>query len=195
MPALVATKYEAEIIYLGHVKDRDAALTSDPVSEMELSFGGYGAEAHAGLTRPSCSRVTALYPKGTQIRNTRQVSLIAEEELSQIAEKMGIGSLRPEWLGASVMVKGIPNFTHLPPSARLQAPSGATLVVDMENRPCHLPAPVIDQHHDGAGRAFKSAAKGKRGVTAWVECEGKIAIGDRLKLFVPDQPKWSEMAK
>jgi len=35
------------------------------------------------------------------------------------------------------------------------------------------------------------AAKGRRGVTAWVEREGRLAVGDALRLHIPDQPAWS----
>ena len=40
------------------------------------------------------------------------------------------------------------------------------------------------------GRAFKAAAKGKRGVTAWVERPGSLRIGHKLRLHVPDQRAW-----
>jgi MOSC domain-containing protein YiiM len=60
----------------------------------------------------------------------------------------------------------------------------------MENRPCHLPAKVIDAYLPGAGGRFKAAAKGRRGVTAWVEREGRLALGETLRLHVPDQPDW-----
>ena len=60
----------------------------------------------------------------------------------------------------------------------------------MENRPCHLPAKVIDVAAPGKGKTFKIAAKGRRGVTAWVECEGEVRLGDALTLHVPDQRPW-----
>ena len=88
------------------------------------------------------------------------------------------------------MIEGIPDFTWVPPSSRLQGPGGVTLIVDMENRPCHLPAREIDAIHPGKGKAFKSAAQNRRGVTAWVERPGTLGLGDILRLHVPDQPVW-----
>ena len=82
------------------------------------------------------------------------------------------------------------DFTHLPPSSRLQMSDGTTLTVDMENQPCHLPAPVIDEDAPGHGRAFKQAAKGRRGVTAWVEREGNLRVGDSVTLHIPAQRAW-----
>jgi hypothetical protein len=54
---------------------------------------------------------------------------------------------------------------------------------------------VIEGHRPGRGKLFKRAAEGRRGVTAWVEREGRIALGDVLRLHIPDQPVWSELAR
>ena len=124
------------------------------------------------------------------IRNTRQFSILSQEELDLTAIDMGLDAIDPAWLGASLVVSGIPDFTYLPPSSRLQASSGATLVIDMENRPCHLPAKIIDQDAAGYGRAFKAAAQSRRGVTAWVEREGQLTLGDHITLHIPDQRAW-----
>ena len=190
MPALAATNLEATITWLGIVADREAALPSTPLERMELTFDGPAGEAHGGLTRPSCSRVLGLYPRNTPIRNARQLSIVSEEELAEIAAEMGLPALDPSLLGATIVVRGLPDFTHLPPSSRLLADSGASITVDMENRPCTLPARPIETAHEGFGKRFKPAAAGRRGVTAWVEAEGEVAIGDRLRLFIPDQRVW-----
>ena len=191
MPALVATEFVGEVTWLGCVTNREADLASAGRSQVFASFAGAAQEDHAGLTRASCSRVTTQYPKGTEIRNTRQFSVVSAEELATIAENMGIERLDPSWIGASVVISGLPDFTHLPPSSRLQFASGATLVVDMLNRPCHLPVPVIDRYLPGEGRKFKAAAKGLRGVTAWVEREGELRVGDGVDLHIPGQRAWA----
>lgn len=190
MPALKPTDITGEVVWIGHVPDRDASLRSEPLPEAALTFAGIPAEIHGGLTRPSCSRVVSQHPRGTEIRNVRQLSVVSDEELQAIAAECGMATLDPALVGASLVIRGIPDFTHLPPSSRLQLPDGATLVIDMENRPCHLPAKVINADHPGAGDAFKRAAKGRRGVTAWVEREGRVRVGDAVRLHVPDQRGW-----
>lgn len=190
MPALRATDFVAEIIWLGLVPDRAAGLPSRAATELNLTFAGPLGEDHGGLTRPSCSRVTALYKRGTPIRNTRQLSILSAEDLDAIAAAMGLSALDPALVGASMVLRGIPDFSHVPPSARLLADSGACVTVDMENLPCTLPARPIEDQHPGFGARFKAAAKGRRGVTAWVEAEGRVVVGDRLRLFVPAQRAW-----
>jgi len=193
MPALKPTDFTATVTWLGRVADRDDTLAAAPLDEMALGFAGVAGEAHGGLTRPSCSRVVAQHLRGTEIRNTRQLSILSAEDLAATAAEMGVDRLEPAWLGASIVIEGIPDFTHVPPSSRLQGPDGATLVIDMENRPCNLPARVIEQHLPGAGRAFKAAARGRRGVTAWVERTGVLRPGDTLRLHIPDQPAWAHI--
>lgn len=189
------TGLSARIVWMGLVADRAAALEAVPVTAILARFQGPEGEAHGGLTRPSCSRVLGQYPRGTTIRNTRQFSILSAEDLAAIAADMGLESLDPALVGATVVVEGLPDFSHLPPSSRLQAPSGATLVVDMENRPCTLPARPIERRHPGKGKLFRAAAAGRRGITAWVEAEGEIRLGDALTLHIPDQPVWSQLER
>ena len=194
MPALVPTDHVAHVRWLGLVTDRSASLRAEPRETLVLGWDGPEGEAHGGRTRPSCSRVVALHPKGTEIANVRQVTILDADDLRATAEEMGVDDLDPALLGASLVVEGIPDFTHVPPSSRLRAENGTTLVVDMENRPCHLPAREIDREVPGLGAAYKGAAAGRRGVTAWTERPGTLRLGDALRLFVPDQPAWPHLA-
>jgi hypothetical protein len=195
MPALKPTDFIGEIVWLGSVVDRDAALESVSRSEIYAHFSGPQGEAHGGVTRPSCSRVLGQYKRNTPIRNTRQFSILSAEDLAAIAVDMGLESLDPALLGASMVISGIPDFSHIPPSSRLQAAGGATLVVDMENRPCTLPARPIEIRHPGFGKNFKPTAQGRRGITAWVEAEGRLQLGAKVRLHVPDQPVWTHLGQ
>ena len=170
-------------------RDRDSSLTSTRLQSVSVSYSGFEGEAHGGLTRKSCSRVKLQYEPGTEIRNTRQISILSEEELRQIARSMEIGHLEPEWIGANLLITGIPELTLLPPSSRLLFSGGVSIVVDMENGPCKFPGEIIDQHFPGCGRRFPKAAQHLRGVTGWVECEGVLSVGDEVSLHIPVQPR------
>ena len=191
MSALIPTDHVGHIIWLGSVPDRDTSeISTIPLRKMQLTFAGYADEIHAGLTRASCSRVAAQYPKGTEIKNTRQLSIVSAEELQEIADELGLDMLEPRWLGASIVVQGISDFSHIPPSSRLQSENGTTLTVDLQNGPCQYPAMTIEAERHGHGKKFKPAATGRRGVTAWVEREGVLNVGDTLRLHIPDQRGW-----
>lgn len=191
MPELIPTKHSATIVWMGIVPKDRSDIRSQPVRQVQATFAGLEGDYHAGVTRPSCTRVTAQYPKGTEIRNVRQISILSAEELDAIATSIGLSDLDPRLLGATIVLRGIPDFTHIPPSSRLQTASGTTLTVDMLNGPCVLPAREIEKDQPGHGKGFKAAAMGKRGVTAWIEREGTLAVGDVLQLHVPAQRAWA----
>lgn len=192
MPALKPTDFQARIVWMGVVTSADS-IRSEPIDAMDLGFAGHEADTHAGRTRPSCSRVTSQHAKGTEIANVRQLSVLSVEEVAATAQKMGLDQIAPELLGASILLEGIPDFTHIPPSSRLQAENGTTLIVDMENRPCQFPAREIEAEHSGFGKAYKSAATNQRGVTVWVERPGRLEINDILHLHIPDQRAWAHL--
>ena len=191
MPELRPTDHIASIEWLGRVPLNRPNIRSEPLDSVFASYAGFAQDYHSGLTRASCVRVKAQHPKGTEIRNTRQLSILSAEEMDEVAQIMGVAAITPQQLGASVVIKGIPDFTFVPPGARLQAENGTTIVIDVENGPCNFPAQQIEADAPGHGKAFKAAAKGKRGVTAWVEREGVLAVGATLRLHVPNQRAWA----
>ena len=195
MAVLIPTGFSARVVWLGAQFQpvERLVIQSVPLTEMALGFAGLKGEVHGGLTRASCSRVTAQYPKGTTIRNVRQLTIVSAEEMADVAQAMGLATFDYAWVGASVVLEGIPDLTHLPPSSRLQGPDGVTLVVDMLNQPCQQVAATIAKAGQGAAKGFRSAAKGRRGVTAWVEREGLVRLGDDMRLHVPDQRAWAHL--
>lgn len=184
------SEYVGEVVWLG-VAPAGQGLRSGQEAALELGFDGVTGARHGGENRPACVRVRELHPEGTEIRNVRQLTVLSEEELAEIAAEIGLERLDPGLLGVSVVLRGIPDFTHVPPSSRLQGPDGVTLTVDMENLPCNLPAREIEKDEPGHGKAFKRAAEGRRGVTAWVERPGTLRPGDRLALWLPAQRGWN----
>lgn len=187
MPILRPTKIVGRVETIAVNRDLGTDLSTEKVDSVPVSYAGFEGDGHAGLTRKSCVRVRAQYKEGTEIRNTRQISIVSSEDLAQIADTMGIPEVAPEWIGANLCVSGIPDFTTVPPSSRLIFAGGVSLVVDMENAPCKYPGMIIERHHPGFGDRFPKAAMGLRGVTAWVEREGKISTGDEVVLHVPPQ--------
>jgi len=195
MPILKSTDYFGTITWLGGVRSTEGTLWAEPAPQLMAQFSGIEGEVHQGLTVPSCTRMTQQYPKGTEIRNTRQFSVLSTEEMAEIAARMGLDALNPSLLGASMVVQGIPDFSHIPPGSRLQGASGATLVVNLNNRPCTIPSKAIEAAHPGYGAKFKPAANQRRGIVAWVEREGMFTQGDQIRLHIPEQRPWAHLAQ
>ncbi|MBT6204621.1 MAG: MOSC domain-containing protein [Alphaproteobacteria bacterium] len=170
--------------------DVDDIASASATGVVDVTYEGFPGERHTGLTRACCVRFTDIYVEGKEIRNTRQLSIISQEEMALVAQGMGVDRLEPEWLGANLLIAGIPDFTLLPPSSRLLFSQGLSLVIDMENEPCGYPAKQIRKVHGAKALTFVKHAKHRRGVTAWVEQEGKIAEGDSFRVFIPKQPAW-----
>jgi MOSC domain-containing protein YiiM len=165
----------------------EESFNSQSKQKVLANYSGFVGDAHSGLTRESCVRVKEQYATGTEIRNVRQVSILSLEELEKIALNMNLETIKPEWVIANLVVSGIPDFTLLPPSTRLIFPSGASLVIDMENGPCAFPGSIIEQYHPEKGKSFARSALSCRGVTAWVEREGSISTGDKIAVHAPLQ--------
>ena len=186
-PLFSKAPFQGRIVALMRGAERAAGLEKSEATTLDLRFDGIAGDCHGGLTRLSDSRTLELYARNTDIKNTRQVSIVSIEELRDIAKIMAIPEVRPEWLGANVALEGIPDLTVLPPSTRLQFPSGATLTVDLENTPCRQVADVVSTHSPDQAQGFAQAAKRKRGLTAWVEREGVVRKGDTVTLWLAPQ--------
>ena len=179
----------------GSVAGVFAALGSDfvtqPVEALELSFEGIAGDFHAGFTRRSGGR-EPWYERGTQMRNERQLSIVAADELAVVAGRMEIAGIEPEWIGANLVIAGVPRLSMLPPGTLMFFENGVTVKVDAQNGPCRLAGESVARH---AGMAditegallFPKVAKRLRGLVAWVEKPGRITAGEAVSLRVPEQ--------
>ncbi len=164
------------------------SLVTTACPGIEIDFEGVIGDRHRGYTRPADARVPH-YPRGTPIRNTRQLSLVSVEELRDIAAALQLPAVTGAWLGANLVIEGIPRLTRIPAGSRLFFPDGTALAVEGENLPCTGPGRVIAAQHperaDLAGR-FPKAALHLRGLVAWVERPGKIRPGDSMEIRVAE---------
>ena len=178
-------------VYLGLDK---ASFITTSQSQVEVTFAGFEGDRHAGITRKADSR-TPHYPRGTEIRSDRQVSIVAVEELAEIATAMDLPEIKPEWLGANLLLQGIPGLTQLPPMTRLFFSTGAVLVVQAENNPCQNPGKVIQDFYrrpDLQG-LFPKAGLHLRGLVACVEKPGIIQKNDPVEAEVPRQTLYAPL--
>ncbi|MET3593769.1 MULTISPECIES: MOSC domain-containing protein [Mesorhizobium] len=161
------------------------------VEELRLGFDGIEGDFHAGATRRSGGR-EPWYPRGTEMRNERQVSLVAADELAIVAERMGIAEIKPEWIGANLLIEGVPHLSMLPAGSLLFFKGGVTIKVDAQNGPCRFSGRSVAEHagmadHEDGALLFPKAAKRLRGLIAWVEKPGIIRAGEEISVRVPEQ--------
>ena len=190
VPALHAT-----VTWLA-VGDQTETFVTRPVSTVELDWTGIVGDGHAGLTRKADVRIPH-HQRGSVVRNERQVTVVAADQLAEVATTLALPEIRPEWLGANMMLAGIAHLTLLPPATRLMFASGVALVVDWENQPCTGPGGVIATHYGDASlrSRFVKAALEKRGFTAWVERTGPISVGDAVTVVLPPQRPWPGLSE
>jgi len=168
--------------------DQPETFVSRRIARVQLEFGGMRGDRHFGLISKADSR-QPMYPRGTEILNRRQITIVSEEELARIAEELGIETVKPEWLGANLLVKGYSELTKLPMGSRILFPSGAGLICMGENQPCTLPGEEIQRHYDNHEKLavrFVRAGDKRRGIVCAVECPGEIHERDEVQILIND---------
>ncbi len=156
------------------------------IEHLALDMGGIPGDRHYGLTRLAGAR-EPMYPRGTEIRNRRQISAVSAEECDRLAQQLGLDVVLPEWLGANLLIRGLPNLTQLPTGSRLLLPGGAGLVCEGENPPCRHPGEIMQALYPDRPtlvKRFVKVAQKQRGIVCSVERPGAIVRGDDLRILV-----------
>ena len=192
MSIYAAKRFTASVA--GLYASLDGALASQSVESLDLTYEGIAGDRHGGLTRQSGGR-EPWYPRGTDIRNERQLSLVCLDELAVVAEAMGIERIAPEWIGANMVLTGVPSLSKLPPRSLLFFEGGATIKIDGQNAPCRFAGDEIaknypDRNDKALALAFPKAAVGRRGLVGWVEKPGTVSAGESVTVQVPEQWIW-----
>ena len=176
-------------------------VPSDPqpetrrVGQIALDLGGIPGSRHHGFTRKAGPR-EPWYPRGMEMRSARQLTIVSVEELAAIASAMQLQDIAPEWIGANVVLEGLPRLSWLPSGTRLIF-SDATIVVEAQNAPCRISGRSIARHVDPEGKVaglsleFPEKAQGLRGLVASVERVGTVRAGETVTIKVPRQAIWT----
>lgn len=167
-----------------------ADIISTPLEQVRVTEAGFDGDRHAGLTRPAGSRDPEAM-QGAEVRNTRQVSIVSEEELAEIARRLNVPVVKPQWLGANLSLQGIAELTQLAGGTRLVFAGGVEIVVNEENQPCTAPGKALAAQYPDqeslAGR-FPKEALHLRGLVGWVETPGTIKVGEEVTVERPIPP-------
>ena len=171
-------------------------FVTEPVESLTLDFSGIPGDPHAGATRKAGPRDRWL-PRGTIIRNDRQLSAVCPIELAAISARLEIAELGPEWLGANLLVDGISRFSALAPGSCLaiggrwggkgRFDGAAVLRVEAYNDPCRRTGRAIAQalERPALEFAFVKAARELRGLVLSVDLPGTVSVGDTVVVVPP----------
>ncbi|WP_279481614.1 MOSC domain-containing protein [Aureimonas sp. SK2] len=166
-----------------------ASFETEAVEALDFSFDGLAGDRHGGPTRRTGGR-EPWYPRRTEIRNERQISIVSRAELAAIAQGLAIERLEPEWIGANMTLAGVDRLSWLPPRTLLFFSGGATIKVDGDNAPCRASGRAVARRLDDrpeVERAFVREGRHRRGLVAWVEKPGRVALGERVDIRLPEQ--------
>ncbi|MEX2143014.1 MAG: MOSC domain-containing protein [Anaerolineales bacterium] len=159
-------------------------MPGNPVDEVEVTWEGFVGDKHYGLTMRANSSQKP-YPKDSEVRNVRQISIVSEEELTTVAASMELPAIEPGWVGANLMLSGVPGLTQLPSGSRLYFENGVGIVIEGENLPCTTAGGSLQKKFPDRPElttAFPKKAIGKRGLVAWVEKPGIIRKGETVMI-------------
>jgi hypothetical protein len=173
---------QVQALYVGDAK----GLEKTSCTTLDFTLEGITGDKHAGFTKKADAR-NPEYKRGTVMRNDRQWSAVAPDELAEAARLMGVEQIEAGWVGANIAFSGIPNFTLLPKGTKLVFPSGVVLVVEAENMPCVGPGVVIAAKYPDlklSPNRFPKAAMHKRGLVGVIERAGLVHVGDVVTVQV-----------
>jgi len=89
------TDFTGTITWLGRVPLNRPNIRSEAAQSLRATYAGFEEDYHGGLTRGACVRVGNRHAKGTEIANTRQLSILSAEEMREIAQEIGVDALDP----------------------------------------------------------------------------------------------------
>ena len=186
-------KVVARVVSVHAGSNDDLSKEQHPIIQVELA--GIVGDRHQSYARSAWKGDKQ--PQGTSRRNERQWSAVSVEELAEIQDAMDLTDpLTATCLGANLCLVGLPELSRLPKGSLLKFPSGAELLVEEFNPPCHdMGKKLASMYTTGSGdalssTAFSKAAKHNRGVVGVVEVAGSISAGDEVTVEIYATPAW-----
>ncbi len=170
-------------------------LSKDQHATIQFELDGVVGDRHRSYERRTWRGDKQ--PEGTIRRNERQWSAVSIEELAEIQDAMDLTEppIATD-LGANLCLAGLPELSRLPKGTLLKFPSGAELMVEEFNPPCHdMGKKLAAKYTTRSGKvlsttAFSKAAKLNRGVVGVVEAAGAISAGDEVSVDIYETPAW-----
>ncbi len=125
---------------------------------------------------------------GRLVRNERQWSAVASDEVAELCAELGVPLFAPGALGENLRLGGV-RLAEVADGAVLELPSGARLRVAFQNDPCVNAAAALAATYGGdVARYFVQKAMGRRGIVGDVLTPGLVRAGDAVSILLPALP-------
>ncbi len=174
-------------------------LSKDERPSIQVELDGIVGDRHQSFERSTWAGDKQ--PEGTTRRNERQWSAISVEELAEIQEAMDLSEvLSATDVGVNLCLQGVAELSRLPKGTVLKFPSGAELIVEEFNPPCHgMGKKLASMYTTNSGEplsstVFSKAAKLTRGIVGVVDVAGAISAGDEVTIELYATPTWLKRA-
>ena len=171
-------------------------LRKEDQESIDFAIDGIVGDRHRGPTR-RCWEQTDKQPGGTERRNERQWSAVAQEDLDLVSERLSLAApLTAGDVAVNLSIAGVPDFSRLPRGTVLQFEGGVVLMVEEYNPPCSRMSRFVAETYQAQGgdalgdSAFIEASKFCRGVVGVVEVPGTVAVGEAVSVELEVLPKW-----
>ena len=171
-------------------------LRKDNQTSLEFAFDGIVGDRHRGLTRNAWA-LTDKQPEGTERRNERQWSAVAQEDLDVVSEKLNlVAPLAAGDVAVNLSIEGVPDFSRLPRGTTLTFAGGVVLMVEEYNPPCSRMSHFVAEQYPTrngdplADTDFIEASKFCRGLVGVVEVPGTVFVGESVTVAPEVLPKW-----
>ena len=171
-------------------------LRKDNQTSLLFAFDGIVGDRHRGLTRNAWA-LTDKQPEGTERRNERQWSAVAQEDLDVVSEKLNlVASLVAGDVAVNLSIEGVPDFSRLPRGTTLTFAGGVVLMVEEYNPPCSRMSHFVAEQYPTrngdplADTDFIEASKFCRGLVGVVEVPGTVSVGESVTVAPEVLPKW-----
>ena len=171
-------------------------LSKTAQSSLKFAFDGIVGDRHRGLTRKAWEQ-TDKQPGGTEQRNERQWSAVAQEDLDKASQALNLAKpMSAGDVAVNLSISGIPDFSRLPRGTIITFEGGVVLMVEEYNPPCSRMSQYVAKGHEAAtgvplGEAdFIEASKFSRGLVGVVEVPGVVSVGEGVSIAPEVLPKW-----
>ncbi|MEO1042035.1 MAG: MOSC domain-containing protein [Pseudomonadota bacterium] len=189
---MTSLKGQVHSVYVGV----EGVLGKERKASIDVELDGIVGDRHRSFEREAWESGDK-QPGGVRRRNERQWSAVSIEELYEISKKLGtVKDLTAASLGANLCISGVPELSRSPKGSILKFPSGAELIVEEYNPPCHdMGKSIAEDYETTSGEelgstAFPKASQLTRGVVGIVDVPGAIAEGDEVLVEVYATPAW-----